>query len=270
MGLTVVAWGTSAPELIVSLVAALRGSADMMLGNVIGSNLANIGLILGLAALILPPAVDRRLLRFEMPLLLGATLLFCVFCWFGGLGRLDGAVMLALFVAFTWITVRRPREAVPSVPGSGRGRLISSLMMLGGTAGLVGGAHLIVESATDIALRLGVSELVIGVSLVAVGTSLPELATTVVAAAKGEGGIAVGNVIGSNLFNLLAVAGPAALLAPVADTSGLFARHLPGLLGVTVLMGVLMMGKARVGRFAGAMLLIVYVVVLAWWTDLLP
>ena len=129
---------------------------------------------------------------------------------------------------------------------------------------------LLVESATGLARHFGVSELVIGVTMVALGTSLPELATTVVAAARREGGIAVGNVVGSNLFNTLAVAGPAAALAPVGDTTALFGRHLPGLLGITALLGLVLVGRRTVDRRRGALLLVAYAVLLLWWIRIWP
>ncbi len=275
VGLTVVAWGTSAPELVVSLVAALRGSSDLMLGNVIGSNLANIGLILGVAALMLPPGFGPGLWRFEIPALLIGTGVFAALCLDGALGRGDGLLLMALFAIFTLWTFRRAREDGARRGGAGpdadgRGIMISTLLVLGGCAGLVGGSHLIVESATEIARRFGVTEMVIGVSLVAVGTSLPELATTVAAALRRDSGIALGNIVGSNLFNLLAVAGPAAALRPVGDTTGLFGRHLPGLMAVTIALPLLMLGRSRIGRVAGVVLLSLYAGLLVWWMGLLP
>ena len=275
VGLTIVAWGTSAPELVVSLVASLRGSDDIMLGNVIGSNLANIGLILGVAVLLSPTRFDRSLWKFEIPVLVASTAVFIIFCADGALDRVEGLVLFAIFAWFTFLTLRSARRDRDSVGAAthkrpGRGIMISSAMVLVGCVGLVGGSHLIVESATMLARRFGISELAIGLSLVAVGTSLPELATTVVAALRRESGIAMGNVIGSNLFNTLAVAGPVAAINPVGDTTSLLSRQLPGLAAVTLVLPLMMAGRDHLGRIAGAVLLLAYAGLLTWWMDIWP
>jgi len=277
VGLTIVAWGTSAPELVVSLVASLRGSDDIMLGNVFGSNLANIGLILGVAVLLSPTRFDRSLWKFEIPVLVASTAAFIIFCADGALGRVEGLVLVAIFAWFTFLTLRRARRDRDTVGaaahkrlGRGRGIMISSAMVLVGCVGLVGGSHLIVESATVLARRFGISELAIGLSLVAVGTSLPELATTVVAALRRESGIAMGNVIGSNLFNTLAVAGPVAAINPVGDATSLLSRQLPGLAAVTLVLPLMMAGRDHLGRIAGAVLLLAYAGLLTWWMDIWP
>jgi cation:H+ antiporter len=298
IGLTVVAFGTSAPELFVCLVAALRGSADLTLGNVIGSNLANIGLILGLAALIMPVEVDRRLGRLEVPLLVVATALFAIQGWNLWYSRLDGALLTLLFLVFMVITVcsaagraadhaadqaaaraaRSPagvdRKAVAaaarlieSAAADRRGRAlsISCLLVLLGIGGLTGGGQLIVDVSVRIATRLHVSEALIGLTLVAVGTSLPEMATTIIAAVRHQSGIALGNVVGSNLFNLLAVAGPVILIRPLTAEASLRSHQLPGLLLVTILLPLAIYRRRVLGRIWGAVLLLVYAGVMAWW-----
>lgn len=275
VGLTVVAFGTSAPELFVSLVAALRGNADLMIGNVVGSNLANIGLILGIAALIMPVAVDRELPKLEVPLLLAGTALFSVLCWDQQLGRLDGGLLFLLFWVFMISCLRTATTRgqhvglQPSPPLSRVGRdgmVVNSVLVFLGIGGLTGGGHLIVSSAVGIATRLGASEAFIGLTLVAIGTSLPELATTVLAALRRESGIALGNVIGSNLFNLLAVAGPVALIQPLNRIEPSLRTHqLPALILITLLLPVMIHRREVVGRIWGCTLLCTYAAVMAWW-----
>jgi cation:H+ antiporter len=296
IGLTVVAFGTSAPELFVSLVAALRGNPDLTLGNVIGSNLANLGLILGLAALIMPVEVDRHLGHLEVPLLVAATVLFAILGWNLHYGRLDGAALTFLFIVFMVVTVRSSagraaehaadqaaraaqnpagmdekalaaaaRLTAEAAGRRGRALLLSSLLVLLGIGGLTGGGQLIVNAAVRIATRLHVSEALIGLTLVAVGTSLPELATTILAAVRHQSGIALGNVVGSNLFNLLAVAGPVMLVHPLKAEASLRSQQLPGLLLMTILLP-LAIGRRRVlGRIWGALLLLFYAGIMAWW-----
>jgi cation:H+ antiporter len=244
VGLTVVAFGTSAPELAVTLGAAYTGEADVAVGNVVGSNIANVLLILGLSAAVAPLAVAARLVRLEVPLMIGASVLVLVLALDGRVGRLDGLLLFAGLVAYLVFVVRQSRreeaaareageaagaglETVvpgpaedPSSPdgrrGGGRwgGWPLDVLRVTIGLALLVAGARWLVAGAVAAAAALGVSELVIGLTIVAVGTSLPELATSVLASLRGERDIAVGNAIGSNLFNLLAVLGLGGALAP--------------------------------------------------------
>lgn len=220
VGLTVVAFGTSAPELAVSLDAASRGSAAIAVGNVLGSNVFNVLAILGLSALLAPLVVHRRIVQIDAPIVLVATLCAWGFAADGRLQRWEGAVLFAGIVAYTAFQVRSGRAeatAEPDPAETPRGsRALDPVWVLVGLALLVLGARWLVAGSTDIARSLGLSELVIGLTIVAAGTSLPELATSVVAAARGQRDIAVGNVIGSNVFNLLCVLGGAALFSPAA------------------------------------------------------
>lgn len=227
IGLTVVAFGTSTPELLVSLSAALAGNSDIAIGNVIGSNIANIGLILGMTGLIFPISVHIDLLRREIPILLAATAGTALLVIDGEVSRLDGVLMLIGLVAFNVFMIysaRREREKrvfldedgedaedPPPVEPIGR----SVVRGLVGLAVLLLGAQLTVQGAVDLARSVGVSELVIGVTLVAFGTSLPELTTSIVAAFKKESDIAIGNIVGSNIYNLLSILGLTAVLAPI-------------------------------------------------------
>lgn len=223
IGLTIVAFGTSAPELAVSVGAALSGAGEVALGNVIGSNIANVLLILGLSALIAPLVVHEQVIRQEVPVMIAVTLVVVLLALDGALSRAEGSVLFALVLAYTAFLIHQARrspsetsEFADEIPGSRWDRhwSIQLLLIVVGLALLVLGARWLVEAATAFARWLGVSELVIGLTVVAVGTSLPEIATSLVAALRGQRDIAVGNVVGSNTFNLLAVLGASAALAP--------------------------------------------------------
>ncbi|MDP1708316.1 MAG: calcium/sodium antiporter [Gammaproteobacteria bacterium] len=226
IGLTVVAFGTSAPELAVSIKAGLAGQADIALGNVVGSNIFNVLLILGLAALITPLAVSQQLVRIEVPLMIGVSVLLLVMALDGRISGYDGVLLASGIVAYTVFALHQSRKEAVAVQteyaqefgGSataGRGQLpLQIALIIAGLALLVLGAHWLVEGAVAFARMFGVSELIIGLTIVAAGTSLPELATSIVAALRGERDIAVGNVIGSSLFNILAIAGIAAVVTP--------------------------------------------------------
>lgn len=247
IGLTVVGFGTSMPEVVVSALASANGEPAIALGNVLGSNIANSGLILAIAALITPMRCDMQLLRRDAPIMIGVTILALALSWTGVITRLEGLLMLAGLAGFVWLSLRwaraeppaieaefasfeqdrgwlvqsepMAREGLPSDPAGRRRlqrqRLMHCVWIALGIALLVAGGHLLVESATELARRFGISEAVIAATLVAVGTSLPELATSVVAALRREADISVGNIIGSNIFNLLGVLGLAAAIAPV-------------------------------------------------------
>ena len=233
VGLTVVAFATSAPELFVSLIAAHKDSSGISLGNILGSNVANIGLVLGASALIRPLAVDRRLVRREIPYMIGATGLFWLVCLDGQVGRMDGIILLAGLVVFLILgimTARKSNGGEKSAPDQGKKKISRFIfLMLIGMAGLLVGANLMVKSAIFIARQIGLSEAFIGLSVVAVGTSLPELATSVVAGARGESDISVGNVIGSNIFNICLVIGTIGLFNPMAVDQGLMGFEFPAM-----------------------------------------
>lgn len=292
VGLTVVAFGTSAPELFVSLAGALKGNTGLVLGNVIGSNVANLGLILALAAILRPVIVERGLSRKEVPLLLGASIAFTVLVWDGSLGRFDAGFLVAGFVFFMWWTLNnRDRgalvteipEELPDVDPDHRLRELGRglIFVLFGIGGLVAGGHLIVTSALVLAVNMGVSETLIGLTLVAVGTSLPELATTVVAAMRNEDDLALGNIVGSNLFNILAVAGPVGLVRSLDEEGGHQAVSVLGLdlspLQVQVLsmmvltvmvFSMIILGRGRIGRKRGLALLLTYVLIMFIWATI--
>jgi cation:H+ antiporter len=277
VGLTVVAFGTSAPEFFVSLVGALRDSTELVLGNVIGSNVANIGLILALAAIIRPVVIEEKLPRRELPGMLIASFLFTGLAMNGDLGRAGGLALTALFIGFIIISVKvspRPKSqvlpddaSVVKAPARSRGRglTVGGLLVLLGMVGLAAGGHFIVSSATSLAARLGMSEAVIGLTLVAVGTSLPELATTLMAAWRDQDDMALGNIIGSNLFNILGVAGPIAFFKPLIAGENLFYQLLAMMILTIIVCFMVWRKPTVVGRTQGVVLLILYCGTIFMW-----
>jgi cation:H+ antiporter len=227
VGLTVVAFGTSAPEMAVSVGAALSGSSDLAIGNVVGSNIANVLLILGISALVAPLLVDEQIIRQEIPIMIGASLVVVAMALDGHIGRIEAGLLFALVIAYTVFLVVQSRRASQAtddefsseIPTSQWDRHwgVQAALVIGGLALLVLGADWLVGAAVSFARAMGVSDLVIGLTVVAVGTSMPEIATSLIAALRGQRDIAVGNVVGSNVFNLLAVLGAAGLVS----TSGL-------------------------------------------------
>lgn len=232
IGLTIVACGTSTPEVVVSVTSSLGGQGDIALGNVVGSNIFNVLFILGLSAVITPLAVSRQLIRLDVPLMIGVSVLAGVLALDGLIGFADGLICVTGFGAYTWLLLRQSRkehveekdEFAVEYGVSQAGRrpwLVNLVLVLGGLGLLVLGGRLLVDGAVAIARALGVGELVIGLTIIAAGTSLPEVATSVLASVRGERDIAVGNVVGSNIFNILGVMGLSALVAregvPVSD-----------------------------------------------------
>jgi len=280
IGLTVVSIGTSAPEFVVCVLAALRGSPDLVAGNVLGSNLANVGLILGLAALVQPLEVRRRVVRREIPWMLGITVAALPLLWNLQVGRLEGMVLaLALLVYLGFLVPAARTEGmevlgdagalldrqVPTRKESGAKVMFVPLgLVLGGSLALVLGGQGIVHGATVVAVEMGVSELVVGLSILAIGTSLPELATTVVAAARKEADLAVGNIIGSNIFNLTLVLGGTALIRPLEIPARIIRVEYPATLLLSLLLLPLALTTRRVGRREGALLLLAYAGAWAW------
>lgn len=275
IGLTVVALGTSMPEFVVSLLAAIRGNTDVALGNIVGSNVTNIGLILGLSAFLSPLAINLKLLRFEVPLVVGISIYFWLICANSSLSRIDGLTLLVGFFAYLAIVITGAKKN-PVVRGEKYGTLkqerkrfgVHLASIVAGIVGLSIGAEWIVSSASEISRRLGATELILGLTLVSLGTSLPELATSVVAACKKEGDISVGNVIGSNIFNIMAIAGPSALAHPLPVTKDLVYYHLPAMTVLTIIMVPLLMTGRKLGRIEGSFLMACYVGIMLWWIKL--
>jgi cation:H+ antiporter len=269
IGLTVVAMGTSAPELAVSLRAALAGQAELTLGNVIGSNIANVLLILGLAAAAAPLLVAARVLQREVPTMIGVSLLLWLLAADGVIGKFDGLVLVGLLVVFLMVTVMlERRSAGDGMPGPvsasehSRGGALRNLgLLIGGLILLVAGAQWLVDGAVAFARTLGVSELIIGLTVVAVGTSLPEIATSVLASLRGEREIAVGNVVGSNILNILGVLGLTAVLAPqpVPVPPSALAFDIPVLVATAVACLPIFFNGRMIARWEGALFLAYYI-----------
>jgi len=271
VGLTVVAFGTSAPELVVSLNAALGGANDIAVGNVVGSNIANLALILGAAALLKSARVEAKLLRVDAPLMVLISLGFVGFLADDRLTRPEGALLIAGLVAYTGFTFTqgrresaKVREEFVSVASGTSGRLSTDLLRLGlGIGALVVGGRLLVGAAVHVAGSLGVSQAAIGLTVVAIGTSLPELATSMVATSKGHGDVAVGSVIGSNIFNLLGVLGITSIVSPLSRGHVGWAS-LWVMLGITILVLPMLYSRRHLARREGAVLLACYVAYLGW------
>ena len=277
IGLTVVAFGTSAPELAVNVNAALAGKGGVSFGNIIGSNMANIGLILGLTALIKPISMRRSFVSRELPMMLLATIATLIMGFDRALGRGpdhfsrgEGLVLLLLFLIFLFYTVgdfvrqRGRHDATTLVKGDAVSVKRAGLLTLVGLVGLVGGAELTVNSAVAIAEAAGVSEVIIGLTMLAVGTSLPELVASIMAIRKGHVELAIGNVVGSNIFNLLLVLGVTNVLRPIAIPIG---GHID--LGVMFLLSVMLMavsvsGRRRIIRTEASLLLLTYLAYMVW------
>ncbi len=264
IGLTVVAFGTSAPELAASVVAALRGSPELALGNVIGSNIANVGLILGASALMWPLATRWSFVRKEVAFMIGASIAAALLLLDGELSRLDAGLLLVGLLAFLFVSFRGGGMAAPAAPAAplvAAERTPSSrpaLLALAGAGLLALAAHALVTGAVGLAEVWGVSERVIGLTMVAIGTSLPELASSVAAAVRRQGDIVLGNIVGSNVFNLLSVLGIAGVIQPLqADVSAL-RLDLLVMLAAAVLVAPMAVSGWRVGRREGAFLLVCY------------
>lgn len=273
IGLTVVAFGTSAPETAVSVQAALNGSGDLAIGNVLGSNIANILLILGITALVAPLVVSRQLIRLDVPLMIGASLLAYALALDGSLSRLDGVVLFGCIIAYTLFQVIKGRKDNSNLSSDEFSEeyglheqpkpyawAINLGLLLAGLALLVGGANLLVTGAVELARAFGLSELVIGLTVIAIGTSLPELATSLIAALKGERDIAVGNIVGSNIFNLLCVLGLTALVSPTAVpvASNALAFDFPVMIAVAIACLPIFFNGYCIKRWEGALFVSYY------------
>ena len=279
IGMVVVGFGTSAPELTVSAISASQGNPELALGNAYGSNIANIALILGATALISPILMQRSVLRGDLPILLAVSVLSIILVWDGSVARWNGFLLLIAFTAAMAYSIRRELkkaklEKSESLSGNddsaepkkvSLGKSVFWLVL--GLVLLVVSSRALVWGAVEIARTLGVSDLLIGLTIVAIGTSLPELASSIAAARKGENDLALGNIIGSNLFNTLAVVGLAAIVSPMdAIEKAVAYRDMPLMIALTValiVLGFRRKGDGRLNRIAGAILLAVYVGYLA-------
>ena len=267
IGLTIVGMGTSAPEMVVSFIGAFHGNADIAIGNVVGSNIMNTLLILGVTALILPMAVTSSNKKRDIPVNIFITVLLIVlgleYTFFGigtdGLNRLDGAILIAFFLLYMWMSFKGNKAEEDDTPAKQRNIWLCLLMIIAGLVGLVVGGNLFVDNATEIAHALGVSDKFIAITILAGGTSMPELATCVVAAAKKEGQLALGNIIGSNVFNILLILGGSAIITPLSFDGMNYVDLGILLLSALALASALVIGKKdKIDRLDGALFVAIW------------
>lgn len=260
IGLTVVSMGTSMPEAAVSISASLTGSNSISLGNVIGSNIFNLLMVVGISSLILPIATDKDILKRDMPINIGITIALLVMLLIGGeLSRIDAAILLVMLAGYMFLLIKsalknRIEDEAPKVYSW----LKSIVLSIVGAAAIILGGNLVVESAKTIALNLGMGETLVGLTVVALGTSLPELVTSIVAAKKGDSGIAMGNVVGSCIFNILFILGMAGVISPMTADSAFFIDT-GILIGICLLMLLFAFTKKKTDRVEGGICVLIYI-----------
>ncbi len=286
IGLTIVAFATSAPELIVSLVAAVKGSGDISIGNILGSNVINIALVLGISSLIKPVEINRNITRFEIPYMVFASIIFWLFCLDGTIGYRDGLILIFILIVFLAYGFKNARDKnneqstahyndnkkydnddenneklkIKDKKNRRKSILINTIMLTTGLAGLAKGADMVVNSAINLATAIGLSQAFIGISVVALGTSLPELAASAVAASKGESDISIGNVVGSNLFNICLVMGMVGFLNPMSIDKSILNFEFPAMLLISFILFGIAFFCHRITRKTGIFLIIFFIV----------
>ena len=267
IGLTIVAMGTSMPEFCVSLVSALKGTTDLAVGNIVGSNIFNTLLIVGVSAWVAPMTILKSTVRKDIPFTLFASVILLVMCLDGNISRLDAGILFVLFLVFMYVTLKGAKTKdddttakTDSIEDNKKpmATWLSIVWIIVGLACLIGGSNLFVEGATKVAEHIGVSEAVIGLTIVAGGTSLPELATSVVSARKGNSGIAIGNVLGSNVFNILAILGVTGVITPM-HLQGITMLDLSMMVFSTLLVWLFSFTKYKIVRWEGIVLTIVFI-----------
>ncbi len=259
IGLTIVAFGTSLPELVVSLTAALKDSSTIAIGNVIGSNIANVGLVLGLSSLIFPITITFSRIRSDLFIYLFTAIVFTYFCYDGLLERWEGVFMFLGIISYTGYCIVHPHRRVEKLTNDNDTIYRNLLFLLVGAVLLYFGSSLFVEGAISIAEILGISEIAIGMSVVALGTSLPELATSIVAAFHKESGISVGNIIGSNLFNILSVIGIVSWIHPLETPQEIMYLEIPFMIAFGIILFPIALMKQPIGKFSSGILLAGYI-----------
>lgn len=267
IGLTIVAMGTSMPEFCVSLVSALKGTTDLAVGNIVGSNIFNTLLIVGVSAWVAPMTILKSTVRKDIPFALFASVILLIMCLDGNISRLDAGILFVLFLVFMYVTLKGAKTKdddttakTDSIEDKKKpmATWLSIVWIIVGLACLIGGSNLFVEGATKVAEHIGVSEAVIGLTIVAGGTSLPELATSVVSARKGNSGIAIGNVLGSNVFNILAILGVTGVITPM-HLQGITMLDLSMMVVSTLLVWLFSFTKYKIARWEGIVLTIVFI-----------
>ncbi|TWU01879.1 calcium/sodium antiporter [Neorhodopirellula pilleata] len=274
IGLTVVAFGTSAPELAVSVQSALAGQPDLAIGNVVGSNIFNILMILGLSAMIVPLAVASSLIRRDLPLMVLASIVFGAMAYDGRISLIDGVLLFTGIVSYTWWCIRQSRRETAAIQDEfaqeystpAKSLVVDGILLLIGLVLLAVGSRLLINGSSSIARSFGVSELVIGLTIIAAGTSLPEVITSVMAAIRGERDIAVGNVVGSNLFNIMCVIGLSAIVSPngVGVTDSAIRFDIPVMILVALVCLPIFLTGRQVSRGEGVLLFAGYIAYTAY------
>jgi len=266
VGLTIVSFATSAPELLVSLVAALKGSGGISIGNILGSNVINIALVLGISAVIQPVVIKRQIVCVEIPYMVFVSIVFWLLCMDSAIGRMDGFVLLSLLSVFLIYSIITAKDKNHSGNSGSNGEKTSRtyifkniFFILIGIVMLSYGANFVVQEAIGIATKIGLSQTFIGISVVAFGTSLPELATSAVAAARGESDISVGNVVGSNLFNICLVMGTVGIFNPMTIDKNLHIFQFPFMIFICVVLGLVAYFNQTIGKRTGFLFIIIFV-----------
>ncbi len=267
IGLTIVSFATSAPELLVSLVASFKGSGGISIGNILGSNVINITLVLGISAMIKPIDIQHQIVKIELPFMIFISIVFWGLLMDSTIGRMDGIILLILLIVFLIYGIATARENGSNKKKNAIDILLilkNTCFILSGIIMLAFGAKFVVKEAIEIAQRIGLSQTFIGISVVAFGTSLPELATSAVAAAKGESDISVGNVVGSNLFNICLVMGVVGILSPMTIDSNLHLFQFPFMVFISFTLGFIAVLKHRITKRSGFLfiaLFMIYIIV---------
>lgn len=263
IGLTVVAFGTSAPELLVSVNAALKGNSDIALGNVIGSNISNISLVLGISAIVYPITIYKSVLKTDYLATLLSAILFYILAFNGLISRMEGFVLFVLLIALNIYFFKKLKVAEEDINEDviklkEQSLVKSGGLLLIGIAGLYFGSDMLVDSAVEISKMFGVSERIIGVTVIAIGTSLPELVTSIIAALKKETDIAIGNILGSNIMNILAIIGITSLISPINVSEIFIKQDFLWMLGLTILLFPILRSRLIISRWEGFLLIAVY------------
>ena len=283
IGITVVSFGTSAPELVIGIDSALSGVTEIALGNIVGSNIANVLLVLGIPALFYPFACDDDEIKHSLFYMIIATLLFITLAFFGPLYIWQGIVLITLLMIFLFYAIKRAKsnikilkhdidfakralEDMEPQPEKKTPVAKAVIAVILGLVGLVFGAHILVDGATIVARTMGISEAVIGLTIVAIGTSLPELTTSLVAARNNHGDVAMGNIIGSNLFNILAIMGITSLVAPISIPEHFFRMDFPIMAATSLILVPIAMGKIKINRLTGIVFSALYIFYLFFLT----
>lgn len=266
IGLTVVSFGTSAPELLVSVSAALKGNSDISLGNVIGSNITNISLVLGISAIVFPIAIHKSVLKLDYLFMLLNSLLFYLLSFNGLISRIEGVLFVILLVALNWYFFKKLKGPAAELNDEETIALKKSpiwkaiALVLGGVLGLYFGADLFVDNAVEISKIFGISERVIGVTVIAIGTSLPELTTSIIAAINKKTDIAIGNILGSNIMNILAIIGITALVQPISVSEIFLNQDFIWMIALTLLLFPILRIQLKISRWEGFLLVMVYAI----------